>query len=251
MIAPRQAALLLIAGLWVGGCSSASSYEPRYVGPGELTLRYDDGLQIFAGKELLADSPGYGGLTDYVRCVPAAAEHAEAAENDGSAAIGTGWAGGVLGVAGLGGLAGLAYLEEDETKAFAILGTGVAAGLLGITLAIISRSMKNSANGHAVDAVNYYNDDIGSLGGTCKLPPPPLPEVVPAAASEPLRPEPLPAEPPPPELEQPETPNPEPAEAAQPLPPGSVVEPLPDAEAGTDADPKGEPPDAPEGPAGD
>ncbi|MBW2458369.1 MAG: hypothetical protein JRI68_27955 [Deltaproteobacteria bacterium] len=239
MTAPRQAALLLAAGVWVGGCSSASSYEPRYVGPGELTLRYDDGLQIFAGKALLADSPGYGGLTDYVRCVPIAAEHAEAAENDGSAAIGTGWAGGVLGVAGLGGLAGLAYLEEDETKAFAILGTGVAAGLLGISLAIISRSMKNSANGHAVDAVNYYNDSIGSLGGTCKRPPPPLPERSP--------------EPPPPaEPEEPEAPedpeataDPEPAEPAQPLPPGSVVEPLPGSEAESDADPKGERPDVP------
>jgi len=231
--------ILAAAAAALVGCSSASGYEPRYVGPGELTLRYDDGLQIFAGKELLADSPGYGGLTDYVRCVPAAAEHAEAAENDGSAAIGTGWAGGVLGVAGLGGLAGLAYLEEDETKAFAILGTGIAAGLLGISLAIISRSLKNSANGHAVDAVNYYNDDIGSLGGTCAKPPAPLP---PPDPEPPPPPEPEPVEQPPePEPE----PAPEPAEPAQPLPPGSVVEPLPESEADQEGEPKAEERDVP------
>ncbi len=233
---PRKVAILWVAAALVG-CSSASGYEPRYVGPGELTLRYDDGLQIWAAKKILADSPAFGGLADYVRCVSAAAEHAEAAESDGSAAVGTGWAGGIIGVAGLGGLAGLGYLEQDEVKAFAILGTGVAAGLLGISLALISRSLKNTANGHAVDAVNYYNDDIGSLGGSCDRPPAPLSEPDPEPVPPPLAPRAEPDVPPAPLEPEPEPPAGDPAQPAPSLPPGSVV----------DSEPEPEPEPSPEG----
>jgi hypothetical protein len=67
--------------------------------------------------------------------------------------------------------------------------------------------LKNSANGHAVDAVNHYNDEVGFWGGSCdaKRPKPRIvapvgPRRVPADARK--RPEPpppvtQPVEPPP------------------------------------------------------
>lgn len=180
---------LVAAGLVVlTGCTSASTiYAPRFVARGELTLRYDDGVEIYAGKKRLTDAPGFGGLADYTRCVPRALEHAEAAESDGGAAIGTGIAGSIIGVSGLGGLSGLAFLDSDKPLAFSLLGTGVAVGLIGMTLALVSRSMKNSANGHAVDAVNYYNDEVGFYGGSCDFKAPkPRRVVVPAAVPPPV-----------------------------------------------------------------
>lgn len=178
------------------GCSSASTiYVPRFVARGELTLRYDDGVEIYAGKKRLTDAPGFSGLAHYSRCVPRAREHAEAAESDGGAAIGTGIAGSIIGVSGLGGLSGLAFLDSDKPLAFSLLGTGVAVGLIGMTLALVSRSLKNSANGHAVDAVNYYNDEVGFYGGSCDFKAP-KPRVVVVPAAVPLTVEPAPIAPP-------------------------------------------------------
>jgi hypothetical protein len=194
-----KGALLLLALAGVAGCGGQTGYVPKVVAHSELTMRYDDGLEIWTGRRMLARAPGFEGLAHHVRCVPRAREHAEQAESDGATAIGTGWAGGVLGVLGLGGLAGLAFLEEDEVKAYAILGSGVAVGLIGVVLAGFSRNLKNSANGHAVDALNYYNDAVGSLGGSCdhrqrRRSKPPPPALVPRKPAE--VPAPPPAEPP-------------------------------------------------------
>jgi hypothetical protein len=216
-------ALVLGVAVFGGGCGSASSvYTPKLVARGELTLRYDDGVEVYAGRKRLADAPGFGGLASYVSCVPRALEHAEAAESDGAAAIGTGFAGAVLGVSGLGGLAGLAFLDTDKPLAFSLLGSGVAVGLVGITLALISRGLKNSANGHATDAVNYYNDDVGFHGGSCsfeKLEPRRV--VVPAAIPEPVQEPPAPPPEPLPEPAEeipidPDAPSPDAPEPAEP-----------------------------------
>jgi predicted lipid-binding transport protein (Tim44 family) len=163
--------LAAVALLALSGCgSAATAYAPRYVAPGELTLRYDDGLEIYAGRGFLTDSPDFDGLSDFVRCVPRAAEHAHTAEEQGSAAIGTNIAGVTLGIGGLGGLSGLAYLGDNDSLGIALLGTGVAVGLLGLSMVLVSRSLRNSANGHAVDATNYYNDRVGAFGGSCDRP---------------------------------------------------------------------------------
>ena len=214
----------------LSGCSSAlTTYTPKLVARGELTLRYDDGLQIWAGKNRLTDAPAFEGLSDYVRCVPEAREHAESAESDGQAAIGTGITGGVLGVGSLSGLSGLAFIEDDEAKMWALFGTGIAIGLLGITFALISRNLKNTANGHAVDALNYYNDEVGYYGGSCDRVRPKLRvvKIRPQPAKQPPAKRP-PAVPPPAEPEPPET------------------EPAPDADPKPDAKPKSDkrPPDA-------
>jgi hypothetical protein len=166
----RRALALALVWAPMGCGSAATGYTPRYVAPGELTLRYDDGLEVYAGRGFLTDSPDFDGLSDYVRCVPRAAEHAATAEEQGTAAIGTNIAGVSLGVAGIGGLSGLAYLGDNDSLGIALLGSGVAAGLLGLSMVLVSRSLRNSANGHAVDATNYYNDRVGALGGSCDRP---------------------------------------------------------------------------------
>jgi hypothetical protein len=231
-----KTALGLALSLALGtGCSAAyTTYTPRYVARGELTLRYDDGVEIWAGKKMLADAPAFGGLTHYVRCVKDAREHAEAAESDGSAAIGTGVAGSAIGISALGALAGIGFLvnedTEDDINGYAILGSGVVVGLLGMTLALISRGLKNSANGHAVDALNYYNDSVGYYGGTCDSKPPParvivVPAAIPKAVPPPAEPppaEPAPAQPPP--AQPPPEPAPPPAEPT----PETVPQPVPD-----------------------
>ena len=158
-------ALLLIAAL--GGCSATSQYRPRIIAKHELSLAYADGVQIYAGREMLTEAPRFSGLADYVHCVPRAVEHAEDAESAGQAATGLAVAGIVLGAGSLGGLSGLAFVEEDPGKAYAIFGTGIAVALVGMTMALVSRANKNQANGHAVDALNYYNDAVGSRGKRC------------------------------------------------------------------------------------
>jgi hypothetical protein len=213
------------------GCTAAyTTYTPKYVARGELTLRYNDGVEVWAGKKLLADAPAFGGLTHYVRCVDDAREHAEAAESDGSAAIGMGIAGTMIGVTALGALSGVYFVAnedtEDDVTGYAILGSGVVVGLLGMTLALISRSFKNSANGHAVDAMNYYNDSVGYYGGSCDSKPPPARViVVPAAIPKP--PEPPPIEPvpeTPPDAEpSPDVPQPDAVPQPGPVPDNPLI----------------------------
>jgi hypothetical protein len=49
----------------------------------------------------------------------------------------------------------------------ALFTAGIAVEVLGLVLGAVGRSYKTDANGHAVDAVNHYNDSVGSQGGSC------------------------------------------------------------------------------------
>lgn len=202
---PRRPALLLALALATACAPAMTGYAPEHVGEGELTLRYEKRMLVYAGRRPLTHGPVYRGLADYVRCVPRAHEHARYAERYGRARLGLAWSGGALGVASLGGLAGFAYLESDPTTAFALLGTGLATAVLGIVLAGSSRSAGNHAHGNAIDAINYYNDAVGSLGGTCAAPvrAPPMPVPAPPSIdapppADPLSPAPAIEGPPPP-----------------------------------------------------
>jgi len=148
-----------------------SSYEPQHVGPAELTLRYNRGVEVYSGRNFLAKGPTYRGLAEHVSCVPRAYEHARYAQKHGRARRGLAWSGGALGVASLGGLSGFAFLEEEPKTAFALLGAGLGVAVLGIVLAGASRSAGNQAHGNAIDAINYYNDAVGSVGGSCAAAP--------------------------------------------------------------------------------
>ncbi len=150
------------------GCAPAmTGYDPVHVGPAELTLRYEKGVQVHSGRQHLTNGPVYRGLAEHVRCVPKAYEHARYAEKHGRARRGLAWSGGAMGVASLGGLSGFAFLEEEPKTAFALLGAGLGVAVLGIVLAGASRSAGNQAHGNAIDAINYYNDAVGSVGGSC------------------------------------------------------------------------------------
>jgi hypothetical protein len=187
------------------GCAAVGpAYQPRLVARGELTLGYDGRFEMYAGDRPLTQGLRWDGLEGYVRCVPAAARQAQGASSSGTAAIVLAALGGSLGLVSLGGLAGFAVDDGKHLAAF--LGTGVGLAVVGTLLAGLSRQLRNQANGQAVDAMNLYNDSVGSLGATCAdltypapagpiqpapaAPPPPPPGEVPPAppAGEALKP---------------------------------------------------------------
>lgn len=176
-------------GLLAGCGSGMTQYTPQLRARGELTLHYDNGFSMTAEGREIASGHSWGGLTEYVKCVPKAKEHAEAAESSGSAAVALSWVGAGIGLGSLGSLAGLSVYDKDPNLAGAILGAGVFAAVTGVVLAAVGRNQKNVANGHAVDAMNYYNDAVGSYGGTCRKPAPPLPQVEPQGPSKAEKPD--------------------------------------------------------------
>lgn len=181
-----------------GGCAT-TQYNPDLVARGELTLRYQAGFQIYAGRDPLASGPTYRGLEHYVRCVPQAREHAQKASSSGRAAIATSVLGGVFGAAGLMALVGL--YDTDHLGAW--LAGGLGSSSVGLVFSILSYRKKNHANGHAIDSLNFYNDAVGSLGATCddlRYPAPagPAPPDSPPAGADAATPAPDPASLPPP-----------------------------------------------------
>jgi hypothetical protein len=156
------------AGGLLSGCSVATTrYDAQMVARGELILRYNDGYEMWSAGRPVTHGVRYKGLPKFVRCVPLAHQHALEARADGTTAVTLSVLGGVFAVGGLGGLAGLAFKDENPSAMYGLLLGGVGMEVLGLVLASVGRSYKVSANGHAVDAMNYYNDEVGSLGGSC------------------------------------------------------------------------------------
>jgi hypothetical protein len=162
----------LLAAALIGGCAVPTAYVPRTVARGEITLRYRGAhFEAWAGGARVARGLRWRGLSNYVGCVREAKSHADEARDAGARALGFSVAGGVLGGLALGGLLG----TIDETNRWDWFSAGVAAGGLGLIFVGVGRLSRNGANGHAVDAINYYNDAVGSLGATCsdlRYPPP-------------------------------------------------------------------------------
>src|SRR5579862_9054880 len=78
--------LAATAVLGSSGCST-TLYAPQVVARGELTLRYNEGFEMWAGGARVARGLSYRGLEQYVRCVPEAREHAHRATSASMAAI--------------------------------------------------------------------------------------------------------------------------------------------------------------------
>jgi hypothetical protein len=153
-----------LAATLIAGCAAPTSYTPRVVARGEVTLRYRDAhFEAWAGGEQIARGLRWRGLSRYVACVPAAKSHADQAASAGNRAVGFSIAGGILGGLAIGGLIG----AVDEQNRWDWLGAGLATAGVGLVFVGIGRLSRNSANGHAVDAINFYNDSVGSLGATC------------------------------------------------------------------------------------
>jgi hypothetical protein len=157
---------LLTGLLMTVGCAT-TTYTPRVVARGELTLRYQGGFEMWGGGKQVAHSLLWSGLPEYVRCVPEAHEQAMAAANSGRAAVTLSILGGTLGALAVGGLIGASVDYAPDSHLAAWLGGGVGVATLGTVAAGLGRLFKNRANGHAVDAMNLYNDRVGSLGASC------------------------------------------------------------------------------------
>lgn len=217
------------------GCGSGTtSYYPRMIARGELSLRYDNGFTIYGGNRVVAESYSYEGLADYVACVPEAASHARAAESRGQTAVTLSTLGVVFGLSGMGGLGGLYFIEKDPAVMWAMLGGGIALAVTGVVLGGLSRGAKEDAHGNALDAVNYYNDAVGSLGATCEdlsypAPAGPGPGMTPAPSGQVPRytdPQEQAPEPPPPvPVAPPASTEPPPATPPQTTPPGRATPP--------------------------
>jgi hypothetical protein len=151
-----------VAALTASGCAT-SGYAPQVVARGELTVRYDGGFELSAGGRRVAKGLSYGGLDHYVRCVPEAHRHARQAQTAGGAAIAFSVLGGVLGAGGLTSL--ISLVDTAHWREWIAGGLGMS--VVGLTFSILSWRYKNHANGHAIDAMNFYNDSVGSLGATC------------------------------------------------------------------------------------
>ena len=156
----RGSALVLVLPL---GCAT-TQYQPQLVARGELILRYDGGFVASAQGIKVAQGLSYRGLEPFVACVPDAQRHARSAQRHGGAAIALSVLGITLSLASVGSLIGL----TDTPNQWAWLGGGLATGAVGLTLSALSWREKNQANGHALDAINYYNDAVGSLGASCR-----------------------------------------------------------------------------------
>lgn len=173
-------------GLLTPGCAT-TQYEPQVVARGELTLRYRGGFELWGGGRRVARGLTYRGLPEYVRCVPQAQEHARGAVRDGRTAVATMALGSSFGALALGGLSGVLIDKDLGSTFWAITGAGLTLAVSGAIFAGLSRSYRNRANGQAVDAMNFYNDSVGSLGASCddlRYPPaagPAPPEAAPPA----------------------------------------------------------------------
>jgi hypothetical protein len=163
-----RALIGVLVSLLAVGCSATNRYTPELVAPAELVVQYDDGLEIYAGADQVAAAPTYDGLAHFVHCVPDARRLAEDAEDAGSAGLGLSVTSVSLAVLGLGGLAGLAYEGKDEGAMVGLLLGGVVLEVIAVTTGAISLSRRYEANGSALDAVNVYNDAVGSAGGRCQ-----------------------------------------------------------------------------------
>jgi hypothetical protein len=206
----RGAALTLV----VAGCAQRTAYVPRAVARGEVTLRYRESYSAWAGGHKVAQGLSWTGLSHYVGCVPEARQHAAAAESAGRAARSLSLLGNILGAAALGGLVGFI----DRKHEWEWLGAGAGSAVVGVTFAGTSRLLRNRANGHAVDAINYYNDVVGAQGATCADP-----HVPPVVEAAPSAPPPADVPPPPPSRDElPPAPTDVPA-----TPPDQPTAPLP------------------------
>lgn len=159
-------------------CSCAqSTYVPQSVAQGEIALRVrGSGFEMWAGgpargRRVARTATGYAGLDRYVECIPEALKHARLARafgRGGQAASGMTTIFAAAGISLFIAHVVLSYGPDGDPHGLD-RGT-LTLGGLGIATALTAIPLYNQANGNALDAVNYYNDKIGSAGGSCSNP---------------------------------------------------------------------------------
>jgi len=144
------------------GCGH-TQYVPHVVARGEIVLSAGANIQMSAAGRPIASGLGWKGLEQFVRCVPASRMYAHRARRDGLASRAMTVVASTLAVASIGTLAGFA----DEQHELIWIGAGIGTAGVAVLAGGLSRLLRNRANGQAVDAMNIYNDSVGSLGATC------------------------------------------------------------------------------------
>lgn len=141
------------------GCT-VNDYQPRLIAQKEMSVRASAyNAKFYVGRSQVTSSlTGYYGLREPVACVPRAALHAKRAAQLYGGGIGLAVAAGLLSVVQFG------LIAKDEGLSSRAFGVGVVA----LGAAVSSTSLRYRALGHAVDAMNYYNDAVGSLGHACQ-----------------------------------------------------------------------------------
>lgn len=188
----RAPALALSAALCLTTAHCAVyQYPPQLLARSELTLRADGtGVTFFTSGErrVARTATAFTGLADHVRCVPRAHLHAKRAAASGIGAYVLAATSTVFGATSLG------LLIQDEGLSQRAFGTG----LIAAVAAGLATGLRYRALGHAVDAMNHYNDQVGSLGASCDdLTYPPAQPLLGGAPAPPLLGKPAPAPPPP------------------------------------------------------
>lgn len=163
----HHAAAILALAAAQPGCGGVTRYTPVSAAPREIVLRDSEGLELWAGGSRVAEAHRYQGLARFVACVPAARGHALAAERNGATGMALTFTGLGFAAAGLAGLGGLAFEGKDDAAMAAFFSAGIGAEVVGLVLVAVARKLKLDAMGHAVDATNFYNDAVGSAGGSC------------------------------------------------------------------------------------
>lgn len=132
--------------------ANRDAYAELTPSAGPFGLRIHNGTAKYYGAgDAFEDYP------EFVSCVPEAYRHARRARIEGIASYS------VAGLATTLGVAGLIVTAVDSRiseRAFWV----DAVALLGGSAALI---LRHRATGHAVDAMNFYNDQVGSLGASC------------------------------------------------------------------------------------
>ena len=164
--------LTIVAAMALPACGppAPSIYPPKLTARDELIASYDNGFVLSTRDRAIAKGFEYRGLTDFVGCVPEAREHARKAEASGGRAGPLTTAGVTLSFAGLGGLGGLALYNKNNAAMAGVLAGGLVVQLIGLALVGAGAQSKVDANGNAIDAMNYYNDAVGSRGKRCATP---------------------------------------------------------------------------------
>lgn len=146
------------------GCAS-SYYPPQNTAQGEITLRMrPTKLEVFAEGKQIASSWTYSGLNNYVKCVPQADRHSRKSSHFGRASVFATTLSFLTNASAIG-FTAAAIVDTGYWREW----TGAAVGgyVFSTAMMITARFLKDHADGHAIDAVNYYNDAVGSIGATC------------------------------------------------------------------------------------
>jgi hypothetical protein len=166
MIARIVATCLAVSLTACGGYQS--QYVRQSAPAGELVWRYDSHLQVTRNGRVVAEGGDWAGLPEVVSCVPRARDWASTATSRHRTGTLLLWAGliGMLGGLAVGSVVALSDTSSTDNLlgGVAIIGGGL---VFGLATAPTGAYFRGTADARGIDAVNFYNDQVGS-GAACR-----------------------------------------------------------------------------------